>query len=324
MRAAPPPSRASARRASSLSRMSFITPCPAESGSKMHTTACSGAAGSVAGLVAGLASPPKPAYKRPMTEPPSAATLLQQGLFHHRQGQLGLAMDRYTDVLRNDPKNADALYYVAVVACQEGQYKQGAELARRAIEIGPPQARVHNLLGQAHDRLGEPLEAVKNYDQAIAIDPNFAEAHGNRAGILTDAGFPDEALKSYDRALALNPNSTVDWVNRGALLLGLGRMPEAIESCDRAIAIDAKSPIAYFGRANALKASKRLEDALAGYDGVIALDAKFAEAHLGRASVLEAMGRVEEARESKEKADAIKAQAQQASALPRESGDLVL
>ena len=65
-------------------------------------------------------------------------------------------MERYVEVLRNDPQNADALYYVAVVACQEGQFQQGIELARRAIAIGPPQARVHNLLGQALYRLGEP------------------------------------------------------------------------------------------------------------------------------------------------------------------------
>ena len=125
-----------------------------------------------------------------MAEPATAAQLLQQGLFHHRQGQLALAMERYVEVLRNDPKNADALYYVAVVACQEGQFKQGVELARRAIAFGPPQARVHNLLGQALDRLGEPLEAIKNFDKAIALDPNFAAAHGNRANILVDAGLP--------------------------------------------------------------------------------------------------------------------------------------
>ena len=68
-----------------------------------------------------------------MAEPATAAQLLEQGLFHHRQGQLSLAMERYVEALRNDPKNADALYYVAVVACQEGQFQQGVDLARRAI-----------------------------------------------------------------------------------------------------------------------------------------------------------------------------------------------
>src|ERR1035441_9372787 len=111
-----------------------------------------------------------------MTEPASTAQLLEQGLFRHRQGNFALAMERYTEVLRRDPRNPDALYYIAVVACQDGQYQQGAELARRAIAVCPPQARVHNLLGQALYRLGQPLEAVKNFDQAIALDANFVDA----------------------------------------------------------------------------------------------------------------------------------------------------
>ena len=151
-----------------------------------------------------------------MSEPATSAQLLQQGLFHHRQGDLAQAMERYVEVLRNDPQNPDALYYVAVVACQEGQFRQGIELARRAIEVGPPQARLHNLLGQALYREGDRLEAIKNFDLAIALDANLAEAHGNRANILVDAGFADEALKSFDRALALNPTSATDWLNRGA------------------------------------------------------------------------------------------------------------
>jgi tetratricopeptide (TPR) repeat protein len=243
-----------------------------------------------------------------MNAPPTAAALLQQGLFHHRRGELSLAMDRYTDVLRTDPKNADALYYVAVVACQEGQYKEGAELARRAIENGPPQARVHNLLGQAHDRLAEPLEAIKQYDEALRLDPNFAEAHGNRANILVDAGFPDEALKSFDRALTLNPNPT-DWLNRGTLLHGMGRIDDAIESYDNAIAIDGQSPVPHFVRANALRDGKRLDEALAGYDRAIKLDRNFAPPYRGRALVLESLGRGDEARVSNETADVIEAAA---------------
>ena len=69
-----------------------------------------------------------------MTAPPTIATLLQQGLFHHQQGQFAQAMERYTDVLRTDPQNAEALYYVAAIACQEGQYARG----HRAR---PPRAR---------------------------------------------------------------------------------------------------------------------------------------------------------------------------------------
>ena len=229
-----------------------------------------------------------------MSEPATSAQLLQQGLFHHRQGDLKTAMERYVEVLRTDPQNPDALYYVAVVACQEGQYRQGIELARRAIEFGPPQARVHNLLGQALYREGERLEAVKNFDRAIALDPNFADAHGNRANILLDAGYHDEALKSFDRALALNPTSATDWLNRGSLLQALGRHDEALRSFDKAITCGADVAEAHVNRGNALKdlghldvagglaASPRFDGAMAAYDKALALDPKLAEAHLGR------------------------------------------
>src|SRR5450759_2883480 len=188
-----------------------------------------------------------------MSEPATTAQLLQQGLFHHRQGDIALAMERYVEVLQRDPQNDDALYYVAMVACQDGQFQQGAELARRAIVVGPLQARLHNLLGQALYRLGQPLEAVKNFDQAIALDANFADAHGNRANILIDAGFPDEALKSLDRALALNPTSATDWLNRGALLQSLGRHEEALASFDKAIVCGPDVAEAHVNRGNALK-----------------------------------------------------------------------
>jgi tetratricopeptide (TPR) repeat protein len=229
-----------------------------------------------------------------MAEPATAAQLIQQGLFHHRQGDIASAMERYVEVLRIDPQNADALYYVAVVACQEGQYRQGIELARRAIEKGPPQARVYNLLGQALYREGERLEAIKNFDRAIVLDPKFADAHGNRANILTDAGLPDEALKSFDRALALNPTSAADWLNRGSLLQALGRHAEALTSFDKAITCGADVAEAHVNRGNALKdlghidaaagaaESPRFDEAMAAYETAVQRDPKLPAAHLGR------------------------------------------
>ena len=232
-----------------------------------------------------------------MSDAATAAQLLQQGLFHHHQGDLKTAMERYVEVLQADPQNADALYYVAVVVCQDGQFQEGIKLARRALDVGPPQARVHNLLGQALYREGDRLEAIKNFDRAIALDPNFAEAHGNRANILADVGYTDQALASFDRALALNPNSATDWLNRGALLHDLGRYAEALASVDKAIACGGDAVEAHVNRGNALKdlghldaargasAEPRFAQATAAYDKALALAPNFPEAHLNRGMV---------------------------------------
>lgn len=235
------------------------------------------------------------------TTAPSAATghqtiaqLLQQGLFHHRQGNIPVAMERYTEVLGIDPQNAEALYYVAVVACQEGQFKEGADLARRALSIGPATAKLHNLLGQALDRLGQPLEAVKNFDKAIELDATLAAAHGNRANILVDAGMPVEALKSFNRAIELNPASAPDLINRGALLEELGRPEDALADYDRAIAADPSYAEVEANRGSVLKDlglielgrgepdSPRFDAALAAYDRAIKLNKSLHTAYLGR------------------------------------------
>jgi tetratricopeptide (TPR) repeat protein len=229
-----------------------------------------------------------------MIDAPKAEALLQQGLFHHRHGQLEQALERYVEVLKGDPENADALYYVAVVACQGGEYAEGIKLARRAISIGPPTARLHNLLGQALYREGDRLEAIKNFDTAIALDPNLSDAHGNRANVLVDGGFPDEALKSFDRAVALNPDSAPDWLNRGVLLQSVGRYREALESFRKASASAPDLAAAHLNRANTLAElghqvaaegqsnAPQFDEAEAAYDEAIKLDRGLEEAFLGR------------------------------------------
>lgn len=225
------------------------------------------------------------------------AQLLQQGLFHHRQGQIQQAMERYSEVLQKDPKNAEALYYVAVISCQEGQFKQGVDLVRKALGLVPPQARMLNLLGQALDRLGQPLEAVKALDQAISLDPNLAAAHANRANIMVDAGLPDEALKSFDKALALAPDSVPELINRGGLLEAAGRRADALKDYDRAIALTPDVAESHANRGGVLKDmgllelaggasdSAHFEEAIASYTRAIQLKRSLHEAYVARGQI---------------------------------------
>lgn len=240
-----------------------------------------------------------------MSQPQTVAELIQQGLVHHRAGQISLAMDRYTQVLQIDPRNPDALYYVALVACHEGQYQQGMDLARRSLTYRPGQARAHNLIGQALHRTGQIKEALKSFDDAIECDINFTDAYGNRANMLSELGRHSEALSSFDRAIALS-NSPSDWLNRGATLHAMGRIDEAIRSYDKAIELDPDFCVTHCNRAHALLDANREAEALAGYEKAVALEPQMAEAYLGRALALKKLRRLEEALASVDKAIAIK------------------
>ncbi|MBS0245779.1 MAG: glycosyltransferase family protein [Proteobacteria bacterium] len=233
----------------------------------------------------------------PKTSPQTIAQILQQGLFHHRQGEFRPAMERYMEVLRINPEHAETLYYCAVIACAEGQFKEGVDVLRRAIKFGPATAKMYNALGQALDRMGEPLEAIKAIDQAIALDPNLAAAHGNRANILVDAGLPMEALKSFDRALALDPASAADLINRGALYEALGRPADALKDYDKAIVCAPGEPSIYMNRGQVLKdlglielaegaaESRRFAEAIASYDKALKYAARMHEAYAARGQI---------------------------------------
>ena len=227
--------------------------------------------------------------------PVATAELLQQAILLHRQGSLAEAVRRYDEILRDDPGNADALYYLAMASCQQGQFAEGADFARRAVVANPRQARAHNLLGMALGRLGRRDDALAAFDAAIAADANFAEAHGNRGNALSELGRLEDAVASYQRAVALAPNSIGDWINLGAALHQLGRLEPAVASYDRVLALQADIPEAHFNRGNALAELKRYQDALASFDRMLAIGPRSADALNNRGNVLLKLGRPDEA-----------------------------
>ncbi len=223
------------------------------------------------------------------------ADLINQGLALHRQGALPQAAARYSEALRRDPRNADALYYLAAIAGAEGRFDKAITLSRAAIEIAPNRAKPHNLLGKALHRARQDLAALESFQAAIACEPTFAEAHGNRANVLIDLGRPADAVEGFDRALALDPNAIEDWCNRGAALQELGRTADAIASFERALALVPGFVPALVGRAGALATLGRNEEALADYDRALAGNAGQAEAWHGRGLVHKQLGRFAQA-----------------------------
>jgi tetratricopeptide (TPR) repeat protein len=71
--------------------------------------------------------------------------LLQDAIALHRGGAIAEAAARCREVLGIDPNNLDAYYYLGMMACQEGRFAEGAELAGRALAIDARHAKAHIL-----------------------------------------------------------------------------------------------------------------------------------------------------------------------------------
>ena len=224
----------------------------------------------------------------------------------HRRGALGDAGALYAEVLRSDPGNSDAYYYSGMVACQEGRFVDGVELARKSLDNNPQNARAQVLLARALSALGRRDEALPWLEQAIGLAPEFAQAHASRADVLIDLGRAAEAVASYDKALSLVPDAAEDWFNRGIALFMLRRLEEAITSFDRAI--ENKPDIArmHFMRAKVLSDLGRYDEALASFNTTVRIEPGLAEAWLARAMIFKERERYSESLDACDRALGIK------------------
>ncbi len=130
---------------------------------------------------------------------------LERGLELHHAGRFVEAEALYREVLAEDPKNADALCLIGVIAQQVREFDQAADYLCRAIDIEPSVPDYHNNLGVVYRTLHRLDEAIAHYRQAIALKPEYGAARSNLAIALQENGQTEEALKELNQALEIDP-----------------------------------------------------------------------------------------------------------------------
>ena len=209
---------------------------------------------------------------------PDTTRWLQMAMAMHQQGQLAQARQMYEQVLAHQPRHAEALHLLGILAAQTGHPEPAVELFRRAIAVQPQHALAHNNLGNALLGLGRALEAVASYDQAIACRADYPEAWFNRGVALQALQQEAAAAESYARTLALVPQHVGAHHNLGNVLLDLGQLDRALQHLEQAIALAPDFTEAYYNRGNVWLALHKAPEALADYARVLQADPQHAKA----------------------------------------------
>lgn len=210
-------------------------------------------------------------------------------------GRLGEAERLYRHILSADPRHADALHLLGVMAFQTGRSEQAVDLIGQAIAIDGSAANYRSNLGNALKELGRLDEAIDAYAAAVRLKPDFAEAHSNMSAALTQAGRLTEAAAAGETAIRIKPDFAQAYSNLGGALHGLGRFEEAVAAFAAATRLQPDLAMAHSNLGNALKGLNRLDEAVAAYAEAIRRKPDFAEAHFNRADALEDLGLREEA-----------------------------
>lgn len=105
--------------------------------------------------------------------------LFIMGRSAHGAGQLALAEERYAQVLKMQPLHLGALNSIAVIYAQTERPDQAIQSFKRALELDPKAAHVHNNFGYMLLRNGQLAEAELALKLAHDLNPSSSQTRQN-------------------------------------------------------------------------------------------------------------------------------------------------
>lgn len=202
---------------------------------------------------------------------------MSQAVESHTAGDLRKAERLYREVLKRDPRNADAYHLLGIIAHQIGQNEPALQLVGHAISLNPSVPAFHNNIGEICKALGHSGDAMAHYRRAISLDGDYPEARNNLGTALQGAGLLDEAIASYREAIGIKPDYAEAHNNLGVALHETGDIEGAIASSLRATAIRPHYMEAYNTLGIALRAAGRAEEAAEAYRKALSIDGQNAD-----------------------------------------------
>ena len=160
---------------------------------------------------------------------------------------------------------------------QQGASSEAIACYKKAALIDAARPEPWLSIGEIYRASGDNVQAMtalrKSCELAMAAGgPGWALAHFNLANALKDSGEPEEAVREYEKALALHPPFKPAIYNNMALALGaLNRNEKVLQSYLQALLVNPAFPETHNNLASHYQAVGRLDDAVRHYRQAVAL-----------------------------------------------------
>jgi tetratricopeptide (TPR) repeat protein len=141
------------------------------------------------------------------------------------------------------PENQANAYDLALTYRAIGDFARAREQARKLL-ANVDRADVHRLLGDLDERLGDPLEAVREYERAARLDPSEQNYFEWGTELLLHRA-DEPAVEVFTRGSREHPNSARMLAGLGAALYAGGNSEEAARKLCRAADLKPTDPAPY-------------------------------------------------------------------------------
>jgi len=200
-------------------------------------------------------------------------------------GDYDAAYRDFTSAMRLQPNNGVYSNLRGLILVAQGQYKRAVNEFGRAIRVDADQAEVYIFYknhGDVYALMGNPTNALADYDSAIAENPYYIKAYLARAALAFAQKRYEDAQNDCLRVLQLEPNNVYALLNNGIILFHLGRVTESQASILQATSLDERFGPAFYWRGVLAFIQGDTAAAEASFNTTLQLEPSFATAYYDR------------------------------------------
>lgn len=149
-----------------------------------------------------------------------------QGEYYLQNKDFAGGRQKFSEALRENPDNAQALYYYGRFLLSENDGRAALPYLEKAVAGNPDDSGYHFWLGLAYGENGMRAKERASYETALRLDGENVQALTYLGNNLLQAGELNKSLGRYEQALKLWPNNPQALYNRAVILRKLQREPE--------------------------------------------------------------------------------------------------
>jgi tetratricopeptide (TPR) repeat protein len=198
---------------------------------------------------------------------------------------------KYQRMLKVNPRHAESLMGMSLVALASGQAEAAVRMATEAVDAVPEASVAWVTLGQALKAAGRRDEAERAYGGALRLDGMSALAHVGLGELKMAAGSPQEAIHDYELALRQQPALAAAHLGLGHAWASMGRNEQALDCYRRTLALKQRLPEAEFAVGFVLARMGRAKEAEIRYRRALMARPDFAAAWMNLGNLLREQGR---------------------------------
>ena len=168
----------------------------------------------------------------------SIESIFQQGVKHHRNGELEEAEAFYLDVLKRNSNHLNSLVNLGVIYKARGDIDTAIGLYKLALSLEPDDLITSANLCRALQQLDRLDEALFYGKRALTIQPNLLDVCFNVGNILIKKGKLEEALQYFHNTLKISPKDADSQTSIGQILVRKNQLKEGKSELEKALKLN--------------------------------------------------------------------------------------